>query len=67
MTTDKPTPESIRQLLAAVRYPGFPRDIVSLGMVADVAARFGALPARPAPEPPALRVIATRTDPPAMP
>ncbi len=36
MTTDKPTPESIRGTLAAVRYPGFPRDIVSLGMVADV-------------------------------
>lgn len=36
MTTDKPTPESIRGMLAAVRYPGFPRDIVSLGMVAEI-------------------------------
>ncbi|MFM8412446.1 MAG: P-loop NTPase [Alphaproteobacteria bacterium] len=41
MTTDKPTPDDIRRLLAAVRYPGFPRDIVSLGMVADVAVEGG--------------------------
>jgi ATP-binding protein involved in chromosome partitioning len=41
MSTDKPTPDEIRQLLAAVRYPGFPRDLVSLGMVADVAVDGG--------------------------
>ena len=42
MNDDKPTPEQVRNLLAAVRYPGFPRDIVSLGMVAEVGVEDGA-------------------------
>lgn len=41
MGDDKPTPESVRSLLATVRYPGFPRDLVSLGMVAEVAVAGG--------------------------
>lgn len=41
MGDDKPTPESVRDLLAEVRYPGFPRDIVSLGMIAAVAVAGG--------------------------
>ncbi len=36
MSDDKPTPELVRELLRGVRYPGFPRDIVALGMVADL-------------------------------
>ncbi|HEY8517541.1 MAG TPA: P-loop NTPase [Candidatus Binatia bacterium] len=36
MGDDKPTPERVRELLGRVKYPGFPRDIVSLGIVADV-------------------------------
>ena len=36
MSDDKPTQELVRELLARVKYPGFPRDVVSLGIVADV-------------------------------
>jgi len=36
MGDDKPTAQTVRELLAGVKYPGFPRDVVSLGMVADV-------------------------------
>jgi ATP-binding protein involved in chromosome partitioning len=36
MGDDKPTAERVRDLLGRVKYPGFPRDIVSLGMVAGV-------------------------------
>ena len=36
MSDDKPTQELARELLARVKYPGFPRDVVSLGIVADV-------------------------------
>lgn len=38
MRDDKPTAHTVRELLAGVKYPGFPRDVVSLGMVADVQA-----------------------------
>jgi ATP-binding protein involved in chromosome partitioning len=37
MRDDKLTPDRVRELLREVKYPGFPRDIVSLGMLADVA------------------------------
>jgi ATP-binding protein involved in chromosome partitioning len=36
MSDDNPTRELVRELLSRVKYPGFPRDIVSLGIVADV-------------------------------
>jgi ATP-binding protein involved in chromosome partitioning len=36
MRDDKPTADGVRRLLSDVRYPGFPRDIVSLGIVSDV-------------------------------
>ncbi|MEW6272100.1 MAG: Mrp/NBP35 family ATP-binding protein [Thermodesulfobacteriota bacterium] len=36
MSDDKRTPERVRELLGRVKYPGFPRDIVSLGMVAEI-------------------------------
>ena len=36
MSDDKPTQELARELLARVKYPGCPRDVVSLGIVADV-------------------------------
>lgn len=36
MRDDKPTAHAVRELLAGVKYPGFPRDVVSLGIVADV-------------------------------
>ncbi len=38
-----PTPERIREALRAVRFPGFDRDIVRLGMVVDVAVDAGAV------------------------
>ena len=38
MSDDKPTAELVRELLAGVKYPGFPRDIVSLGMVVSIRA-----------------------------
>lgn len=37
MRDDKPTQERVRARLSRVKYPGFPRDIVALGMVAGVA------------------------------
>ena len=36
MSDDKPTAELARELLSQVKYPGFPRDIVSLGMVTEI-------------------------------
>lgn len=36
MSDDNPTADLVRELLRNVRYPGFPRDIVTLGMVAEV-------------------------------
>jgi ATP-binding protein involved in chromosome partitioning len=36
MSDDKPTAELVRELLGRVNYPGFPRDVVSLGIVTDV-------------------------------
>lgn len=36
MVHDKPTAQRVRELLGRVKYPGFPRDIVTLGVVADV-------------------------------
>jgi ATP-binding protein involved in chromosome partitioning len=37
------TPESIREALKAVKYPGYSRDIVSFGLVQDVHAATGAV------------------------
>ncbi|MBM4243420.1 MAG: Mrp/NBP35 family ATP-binding protein [Deltaproteobacteria bacterium] len=36
MSDDKPTPDLVRDLLRQVHYPGFPRDVVSLGVVGEV-------------------------------
>ena len=36
MRDDKLTAERVRELLGGVRFPGFPRDIVTLGMVSEV-------------------------------
>lgn len=36
MSDDKPTQDLVRELLGRVKYPGFPRDVVSLGLVAEV-------------------------------
>jgi ATP-binding protein involved in chromosome partitioning len=36
MSDDKPTQDLVRDLLRRVNYPGFPRDVISLGVVADV-------------------------------
>ena len=36
MSDDKQTAELVRELLGRVKYPGFPRDIVALGMVTEV-------------------------------
>jgi ATP-binding protein involved in chromosome partitioning len=38
-----PTPERVREALRAVRFPGFNRDVVRLGMVSDVAVDGGAV------------------------
>lgn len=37
------TPDSIREILRQVRYPGFSRDIVSFGLVKDVTCEAGAV------------------------
>ncbi|HEU5070415.1 MAG TPA: Mrp/NBP35 family ATP-binding protein [Verrucomicrobiae bacterium] len=37
------TPDSIREALKAVKYPGYSRDIVSFGLVKDVAVNHGAV------------------------
>lgn len=37
------TPDAIRAALKAVKYPGFSRDVVSFGLVRDVAANAGAV------------------------
>jgi ATP-binding protein involved in chromosome partitioning len=36
MSDDNPTQDLVRDLLRRVQYPGFPRDVVSLGVVAEV-------------------------------
>src|SRR5262245_53783301 len=41
MSDDKQTAELVRELLGRVKYPGFPRDIVSLGIVTDVSVTGG--------------------------
>ena len=37
------TPDAIRAALKAVKYPGFSRDVVSFGLVRDIAAQAGAV------------------------
>ena len=37
------TPDAIRDALKAVKYPGYSRDIVSFGLVKDVAVNAGAV------------------------
>jgi ATP-binding protein involved in chromosome partitioning len=37
------TPDSIREALKAVKYPGYSRDIISFGLVKDVAVKHGAV------------------------
>jgi len=37
------TPDSIREALKAVKYPGYSRDIISFGLVKDVAVNHGAV------------------------
>ena len=70
MSDDKPTAELVRELLRHVRYPGFPRDIVTLGMLAEVRVEDGVahlrlrLPSGRTDVPPVLeREIATALEP----